>query len=146
MTEGIFANEMDEEMTLNMGPQHPSTHGVLRLELDLDGEIVRVGAPEALVKMKFGGVDPGNMQFATGVQGEFNKMAGNIDLMAGIAPQSGTAKQDEILTSASSAMESKRIGQVAPKSKILFVTIHSHADVVQEQRSDGIRFEVRCRK
>jgi NADH-quinone oxidoreductase subunit D len=29
-----------EEMVLNMGPQHPSTHGVLRLELVLDGEIV----------------------------------------------------------------------------------------------------------
>ena len=27
-------------MTLNMGPQHPSTHGVLRLVLDLDGEVV----------------------------------------------------------------------------------------------------------
>jgi len=29
-----------EEMVLNMGPQHPSTHGVLRLELVTDGEIV----------------------------------------------------------------------------------------------------------
>jgi len=29
-----------EEMIINMGPQHPSTHGVLRLELVVDGEIV----------------------------------------------------------------------------------------------------------
>src|SRR5687767_243675 len=29
-----------ETMTVNMGPQHPSTHGVLRLVLELDGEVV----------------------------------------------------------------------------------------------------------
>lgn len=29
-----------ELLTVNMGPQHPSTHGVLRLELTLDGEVV----------------------------------------------------------------------------------------------------------
>jgi len=29
-----------EEMVISMGPQHPSTHGVLRLELVVDGEIV----------------------------------------------------------------------------------------------------------
>lgn len=29
------------EMTINMGPQHPSTHGVLRLELVLDGEVIK---------------------------------------------------------------------------------------------------------
>ncbi|MCH7938250.1 MAG: NADH-quinone oxidoreductase subunit D [Candidatus Marinimicrobia bacterium] len=29
-----------EEMVLNMGPQHPSTHGVLRLKIKTDGEIV----------------------------------------------------------------------------------------------------------
>ncbi len=29
-----------EEMSLNLGPQHPSTHGVLRVLLDLDGEVV----------------------------------------------------------------------------------------------------------
>jgi len=28
-------------MTLNMGPQHPSTHGVLRVVLDLDGEVIQ---------------------------------------------------------------------------------------------------------
>jgi len=33
----------DRTMVLNMGPQHPSTHGVLRLLLELDGEtIVRI--------------------------------------------------------------------------------------------------------
>ena len=31
----------DERMIVNMGPQHPSTHGVLRLQAELEGEIVR---------------------------------------------------------------------------------------------------------
>src|SRR6476620_7371424 len=34
-----------ETMTVNMGPQHPSTHGVLRLVLELDGEIVQSASP-----------------------------------------------------------------------------------------------------
>ena len=34
-----------EEMVLNMGPQHPSTHGVLRLELVTDGEVVTTAEP-----------------------------------------------------------------------------------------------------
>jgi len=34
-----------ETMTVNMGPQHPSTHGVLRLVLELDGETVMSASP-----------------------------------------------------------------------------------------------------
>jgi NADH-quinone oxidoreductase subunit D len=34
-----------EEFLINMGPQHPSTHGVLSLELKLDGEIIRECTP-----------------------------------------------------------------------------------------------------
>lgn len=34
-----------DEMVVNMGPQHPSTHGVLRLELVLDGEVVKKVIP-----------------------------------------------------------------------------------------------------
>jgi NADH-quinone oxidoreductase subunit D len=36
----------EDTMELNMGPQHPSTHGVLRLVLDLDGEVVRACRPD----------------------------------------------------------------------------------------------------
>ena len=34
-----------EIMTLNMGPQHPSTHGVLRLVVELDGEVIQSITP-----------------------------------------------------------------------------------------------------
>jgi len=33
-------------MTLNMGPQHPSTHGVLRVVLELDGETILTAIPD----------------------------------------------------------------------------------------------------
>ena len=39
-------NELRQEtMIINMGPQHPSTHGVLRLVLELDGEYVVSARP-----------------------------------------------------------------------------------------------------
>ena len=34
-----------QTMVLNMGPQHPSTHGVLRVVLEMDGEIVVKAQP-----------------------------------------------------------------------------------------------------
>ncbi|MDB5120908.1 MAG: NAD(P)H-quinone oxidoreductase subunit [Sphingobacteriales bacterium] len=40
-----MASLQPEEMIINMGPQHPSTHGVLRLELITDGEIVKEVIP-----------------------------------------------------------------------------------------------------
>jgi len=47
MTELILENESSgEEMTLNMGPHHPSTHGVLRFVLKTDGEILRRVIPD----------------------------------------------------------------------------------------------------
>jgi len=36
----VFDADQDRTMILNMGPQHPSTHGVLRLMLEIDGETV----------------------------------------------------------------------------------------------------------
>lgn len=39
-------NEIGEKMVLNMGPSHPATHGVLRLVLELDGELVTKATPD----------------------------------------------------------------------------------------------------
>ena len=40
-----LADEDDETMIINMGPQHPSTHGVLRLLLEMKGEQVLRSKP-----------------------------------------------------------------------------------------------------
>src|SRR5438105_10031612 len=39
------ADVQSEEMLVNMGPQHPSTHGVLRVVLRTDGEMVLEAVP-----------------------------------------------------------------------------------------------------
>ena len=56
----------EERIVVNMGPQHPSTHGVLRLMLEIDGETVR----EARVGMGYlhTGIEK-NMEFRTWTQG-----------------------------------------------------------------------------
>ncbi|MGB9773536.1 MAG: NADH dehydrogenase (quinone) subunit D [Bacteroidota bacterium] len=41
-----FGDPLESEMILNMGPQHPATHGVLRLLIRLDGETVVRAMPD----------------------------------------------------------------------------------------------------
>ena len=41
-----LAPVQEQELVLNMGPQHPSTHGVARVLLELDGEVVRKAVPD----------------------------------------------------------------------------------------------------
>lgn len=56
----------DERLVINMGPQHPSTHGVLRLVLTLDGETV-IDA-ESVIGYLHTGIEK-NAEFRTWVQG-----------------------------------------------------------------------------
>jgi NADH-quinone oxidoreductase subunit D len=41
-----LGDDIGEKMILNMGPSHPATHGVLRLVLELDGEIITKATPD----------------------------------------------------------------------------------------------------
>jgi hypothetical protein len=54
------------EMLVNMGPQHPSTHGVLRLILEIDGETVT--ETRAGIGYLHTGIEK-NMEFRTWTQG-----------------------------------------------------------------------------
>ena len=56
----------EERMVINMGPQHPSTHGVLRLILTLDGETVTELRP--VVGYLHTGIEK-NLEFRTWTQG-----------------------------------------------------------------------------
>jgi NADH-quinone oxidoreductase subunit D len=56
----------DERLTVNMGPQHPSTHGVLRLVLELDGETVTDLEP--IIGYLHTGIEK-NAEYRTWVQG-----------------------------------------------------------------------------
>ncbi len=60
------AEEGDDRVVVNMGPQHPSTHGVLRLILELEGETVKEA--RAGIGYLHTGIEK-NMEFRTWVQG-----------------------------------------------------------------------------
>jgi NADH-quinone oxidoreductase subunit D len=66
VVEGAKDTDTDERLVVNMGPQHPSTHGVLRLILTLDGETVE------RVQVGIGYLHTGiekNMEYRTWTQG-----------------------------------------------------------------------------
>ena len=46
MATGYVTDTLGEKLVINMGPSHPATHGVLRLVLELDGEIITKATPD----------------------------------------------------------------------------------------------------
>ena len=81
--------------------------GVLRKALEdgerivdtSDGEAIPLDDPKASQEYRFGGVDPGLQAFYIQTAQLFNRRGGNLDLLGGVAAQSDTLGQDEILNS-----------------------------------------------
>ena len=76
-----------------------------RIERASDGEWTRVDNPESVNVMKMGGVDPQNQAFAHSMKDTFDRMAGNLQMMAGLGPQADTLGQDKLIHGAVSKRE-----------------------------------------
>jgi len=74
------SSEIGEKMVLNMGPSHPATHGVLRLVLELDGEVVTRATPDV------GFLHRGDEKIAENMQ--YNQFVPYTDRLDYIAPLS----------------------------------------------------------
>ena len=73
-------DDIGEKMVLNMGPSHPATHGVLRLVLELDGELVTKATPE------IGYLHRGDEKIAENMQ--YNQFVPYTDRLDYLAPLS----------------------------------------------------------
>lgn len=69
-----------EKLVLNMGPSHPSTHGVLRLVMELDGEVITKATPE------IGYLHRGDEKIAENMQyNQFVPYTDRLDYLAPVA-------------------------------------------------------------
>src|SRR5438132_2888943 len=73
-------DDIGEKMILNMGPSHPATHGVLRLVLELDGEIITKAIPD------IGYLHRGDEKIAENMQ--YNQFVPYTDRLDYLAPLS----------------------------------------------------------
>ncbi|MBV9392613.1 MAG: NADH dehydrogenase (quinone) subunit D [Verrucomicrobia bacterium] len=69
---------LGEKLTINMGPSHPATHGVLRILLELDGEIITKATPDV------GYLHRGDEKIAENMQ--FNQFVPYTDRLDYLAP------------------------------------------------------------
>src|SRR4029079_1688394 len=73
-------DDIGEKMVINMGPSHPATHGVLRLVLELDGEIITKATPD------IGFLHRGDEKIAENMQ--YNQFVPYTDRLDDLAPLS----------------------------------------------------------
>ena len=82
-----------------------------------DGQVIRTSHIDSVREMKYGGIDPGNMQFAVWLKEMMSYIGGNLDSMGGLAQQGKTLGQEQLLAESSSEMLRDMQGSVLKFTK-----------------------------
>jgi hypothetical protein len=88
-----------------------------------DQDFRKVNRVDAIGTMKIGGVDPGNHAFWMQLIDTFDRMAGNLQSMAGLGPQSDTVGQENIIQSTVSKKAAKMQYRVAKLTAEVFTDL-----------------------
>jgi hypothetical protein len=110
-----LGRQADRQKTIT-GVQRGSDKDGTRVIQANDGDTISLDNPQATQEYKYGGIQPETLGFLVMVRDLFSYMAGNLDVLGGLGPQSETLGQDRLL----SASASMRI-QKMQKATITFV-------------------------
>ena len=92
---------------------------IARIKSAKDGEAVRVAGAK-IEKMDIGGIDNGNLAFFLQNRDLFSLLAGNLDSLGGLSPQSDTATQDKLINEAANARISAMADRTVDFCKAIF--------------------------
>jgi hypothetical protein len=80
------------------GYQRNSADDAARVKDAADGEVIAMDNPDGVKEFKSGGIDQANAAFVTTLKQFFTYLAGNLDMLGGLSPQSATVGQDRLLS------------------------------------------------
>lgn len=87
--------------------RHGQHDDARRIQKAADGDLVPVEHPDSVVEVNFGGASKDNLAFSMEVRNLYSQMAGNLDAMGGLGPQSETYRQDAMIANTVSRKSSK---------------------------------------
>jgi len=67
-----------------------------------DGDMIKLDNAQGVNEFKYGGISPESLGFLVMVRDLFSYMAGNLDVLGGLGPQSETLGQDQLLSASAS--------------------------------------------
>ena len=92
--------------------KHGNQDDARRIRDARDGELVPVEHPDTVTEVNFGGPSQENLAFSMAARDWFSQLAGNLDALGGLGPQSDTVRQDMMISSTVSKKAAKMTREV----------------------------------